>query len=141
SRAALMEESDRKHDAMQNMASRPRSLHDDLADQLGFLDCTPTVRALADYIVHNLDENGFLQMDLLEVLRDFGGDATFADAEEALRLVQRLDPPGIGARNLQKCLPLQLTPDVPFREVLQVLIPNHLEDLQQNRLPLIEKRT
>lgn len=141
SRAALMEESDRKHDAMQNMASRPRSLHDDLADQLGFLDCTPTVRALADYIVHNLDENGFLQMDLLEVLRDFGGDATFADAEEALRLVQRLDPPGIGARNLQECLLLQLTPDVPFREVLQVLITNHLEDLQQNRLPLIEKRT
>ncbi len=64
SRAALMEESDRKHDAMQNMASRPRSLHDDLADQLGFLDCTPTVHALAEYIIHNLDEDGFLRMDL-----------------------------------------------------------------------------
>ncbi len=42
SRAALSEEADRKHDAMQNMASRPRSFHDDLTDQLGFLDCDPT---------------------------------------------------------------------------------------------------
>src|ERR1700756_2735771 len=37
SRAALSEEADRKHDAMQNMASRPQSLHDYLADQLAFL--------------------------------------------------------------------------------------------------------
>ena len=44
SRAALSEEADRKHDAMQNMASRPESLHDDLAHQLGFMACEPVVR-------------------------------------------------------------------------------------------------
>src|SRR4051812_27803367 len=47
SRAALSEEADRKHDAMQNMASRPRSLHDDLSEQLGFIDLEPAVRSLA----------------------------------------------------------------------------------------------
>ena len=45
SRASLSEEGDRKQDAMQNMASRPRSFHDDLTDQLGFFDCDPTVKA------------------------------------------------------------------------------------------------
>ncbi len=45
SRAALSEEADRKHDAMQNMASRPESLPDDLAHQLGFLDCDARTRA------------------------------------------------------------------------------------------------
>src|SRR4051794_14020726 len=55
SRAALSEEADRKHDAMQNMASRPRSLQDDLEEQVGFLDCDPTVRSMAEYIIHNLD--------------------------------------------------------------------------------------
>src|SRR5437588_8336070 len=84
SRAALSEEADRKHDAMQNMASRPRSLHDDLTDQLGFLDSDPTVRALAEYIIYNLDDRGFLPLDLTEVVRDFGGDAAPAQAEEAL---------------------------------------------------------
>jgi len=141
SRAALSEEADRKHDAMQNMASRPRSLHDDLADQLGFLESDPAVRALAEYIIYNLDENGYLNHDLIEVVRDCGGDVSLPQAEEALALVQKLDPPGVGARNLRECLLLQLTPDIPSREILQVLISNHLDDLQQNRLPTIEKRT
>ena len=141
SRAALSEEADRKHDAMQNMASRPRSLHDDLADQLGFLDSDPAVRALADYIIYNLDENGYLNHDLHEVVRDYGGDVSPEQADEALALVQKLDPPGVGARNLRECLLLQLTPDIPSREILHTLISNHLDDLQQNRLPAIEKRT
>ncbi len=78
SRAALSEESDRKQEAMQNMASRPRSFHDDLTDQLGFFDCEPTVRDLAEYIIHNLDEKGYLppKFDLHEVVRDFNGRAT-----------------------------------------------------------------
>ncbi len=141
SRAALSEEADRKHDAMQNMASRPESLHDDLAHQLGYMDCSANVRALAEYIIHNLDENGFFRLDLHDVVRDYGGEANLAEAEEALEVVQMLDPPGVGARNLRECLLLQLTPEVPYRDVLQVLISNHLEDIQQNRLPQIEKKT
>jgi RNA polymerase sigma-54 factor len=141
SRAALSEEADRKHDAMQNMASRPRSLHDDLADQLGFLDAESAVRALAEYIIFNLDDNGYFNQELAEMVRDFGGDVMFAQAEEALAMVQKLDPPGVGARNLRECLLLQLTPDVPCREILQVLVANHLDDIQQNRLPAIEKKT
>ena len=141
SRAALSEETDRKHDAMQNMASRPESLHDDLAHQLGFMACEPVVRTLADYLIYNLDDSGFLNVELRDLVRDYGGDATLAQAEEALDLVQRLDPPGVGARNLRECLLLQLTPDVPYRDVLQVLITHHLDDIQQNRLPSIEKRT
>ena len=141
SRSALSEEADRKHDAMQNMASRPRSLHDDLSDQLAFLDCSPTVRSLAQYIIFNLDDKGYLNLDLNDVVRDFGGVGTVSEAEEALRLVQRLDPPGVGARDFRECLLLQLTPDVPCREILHVLIANHLEDLEQNRLPAIERKT
>ncbi len=141
SRAALSEESDRKHDAMQNMASRPQSLHDYLSDQLGFLDSDPPTRALAEYIIHNLDDNGFLNLDLNEVVRDYGGDVTHTQAEHALSMVQKLDPPGIAARNLRECLLLQLTPDVPMRDVLHVLIAHHLEDIQQNRLPTIEKKS
>jgi RNA polymerase sigma-54 factor len=141
SRASLSEESDRKQEAMQNMASRPRSLHDDLADQLGFFDCEPIVRDLAEYIVHNLDEVGLFRIDLLDVVRDFNGRATLEEAEEALRLVQRLDPPGVGARDLRECFLLQLTPETPCHDVLHTLIAEHLDDLGHNRLPAIEKKT
>ena len=98
SRASLSEESDRKQEAMQNMASRPRSFHDNLTDQLGFFDCEPIVRELAEYIIHNLDEMGLFKIELQDVVRDFNGRATTAQAEEALRLVQRLDPAGVGAQ-------------------------------------------
>jgi hypothetical protein len=62
-------------------------------------------------------------------------------AEEALAIVQRLDPPGVGARNLKECLLLQLTPGLLFYEELQVLISDHLEDLENNRLPQIARKT
>lgn len=141
SRASLSEEGDRKQDAMQNMASRPRSFHDSLTEQLCFDDCDSTIRALAEYIIYNLDENGYLKLDLHDIIRDFGGDATLEQGEEALRLVQNLDPPGVGARNLRECLLLQLTPETPSHDVLRTLISNHLDDLQHNRLPAIEKKT
>ena len=141
SRSALSEEADRKHDAMQNMASRPESLHDDLAHQLGFLDLDADERALAEYVVYNLDDNGFLKPTLYDIVRDYAGDVVLADAENALRTVQRLDPPGVGARDLKECLLLQLTPDTPLRDVLLTLITHHLDDIGQNRLPAIEKKT
>ena len=62
-------------------------------------------------------------------------------AEEALALVQKLDPPGVGARNLEECLLLQLTPETPHRDVLRVLIQNHLDDIRHNRLPAIQRKT
>jgi RNA polymerase sigma-54 factor len=141
SRASLSEEGDRKQDAMQNMASRPRSFHDDLTEQLSFFDCDPIVRALAEYIIYNLDDNGYLKLSLHEVIRDSGVEGSLEEAEEALRLVQKLDPSGVGARDLRECLLLQLSPDTPSYDVLRTLISSHLDDIQHNRLPAIEKKT
>lgn len=141
SRAALGEEADRKHDAMQNMASRPPSLHDYLAEQLVFHDVDETIEGLAEAIIQNIDDRGYLIKELREIALDFGGPATLPEAEEALRLVQRFDPPGVGARDLRECLLLQVTPETPYREVLEILIDKHLENIRQNRLPLIEKKT
>jgi RNA polymerase sigma-54 factor len=141
SRASLSEQSDRKQEAMQNMASRPRSFHDDLTDQLGFFDCATVVREMAEYIIYNLDERGLYPHDLHDVIRELNGRATPEQASEALKLVQRLDPPGVAARDLRECLLLQLNPEVPGHDVLQILISQHFDDLEHNRLPLIEKKT
>ena len=55
--------------------------------------------------------------------------------------MQKLDPPGVGARDLRECLLLQLLPGIPCYEQLQTLISGHLEDLEHNRLPVISRRT
>src|SRR5205823_104678 len=61
--------------------------------------------------------------------------------EQVLYVIQKLDPPGVGARSLEECLLLQLTPETPHREIVRVLILNHLDDIQHNRLPAIQKKT
>ncbi len=141
SRSALSEEADRKHDAMQNMASRPPSLHDYLTEQLSFPDIAPRRREIAEFVIQQLDENGYLKSDLDELAVGFPGQATLDEVSEALRLVQKLDPPGVGARDLRECLLLQLTPETPMVDVLRVLISDHLEDIEQNRLPVIARKT
>ena len=54
------EEGDKKHDAMQNMASRPQSLQDYLADQLSFLDLEPDQLDLVRFLISHIDDNGQL---------------------------------------------------------------------------------
>jgi RNA polymerase sigma-54 factor len=141
SRSGLDEESDKKHDAMQNMPSRPQSLQDYLGDQLMFVEGSAEQIRLARYLVSHIDDRGFLTTPVEEISRTYDLPATPAEVEEVLRLVQKLDPLGVGARDLRECLLLQLTPETPHRDVLRVLITNHLEDLEHNRLPIIQRRT
>jgi RNA polymerase sigma-54 factor len=141
SRNGLDDESDKKHDAMQNMASRPQSLQDYLADQLAFLEVSSEQMDLLRYLITHIDDNGYLTSSLEDIARGYTTYVTEAQLEEVLQVVQKLDPPGVGARNLKECLLLQITPETPQREILRVLIQNHLEDIQHNRLPNIQKRT
>ncbi|MCL4190966.1 MAG: RNA polymerase factor sigma-54 [Thermoguttaceae bacterium] len=141
SRNRIEEEGERRHDAMANMTARPQSLQDYLHDQLGWFDLDAALRAACDRIIYNLDANGYLQTNLEDLL---GPDATPQDLElarQALAVVQKLDPPGVAARDLRECLLLQLTPGMPYYEQLQTLISSHLEDLEHNRLPVIARKT
>ncbi|MFH1267128.1 MAG: RNA polymerase factor sigma-54, partial [Planctomycetota bacterium] len=141
SRNRVDEEGQRKHDAMANMVARPQTLEDYLHEQLGWFELAPDLRAMADRIIYNLDANGYLQSRLEDLIGPEAGEEELALAQRALGVVQRLDPPGVAARDLRECLLLQLTPGMPYYEQLQTLISTHLEDLEHNRLPVIEKRT
>jgi RNA polymerase sigma-54 factor len=137
----LEEEGDRKHDAMANMVARPQSLHDYLRDQLGWYDLDEPTRAMAERIIYNLDPNGYLQGRIEDIVDPQGGPQELALAQKALAVVQKLDPPGIGARDLRECLLLQLMPGMHCYDQLRTLISSHLEDLEHNRRPVIQRRT
>ena len=83
-----------------------------LRDQLGLLDILPETRDLSEHIIGNLDEAGYLRRDLESIVNDLAftvGISVEREAlEEALAVIQQLDPAGVGARNLQECLVLQL---------------------------------
>ena len=68
--------------------------------------------------------------------------ATTAEVEDALRVVQKLDPAGVGARDAKECLVLQVSDDTfEHPELVRALITDHLEDVAHNRLPVIQKKT
>lgn len=141
SRASLEEAGDKKLDAMQNMPSRPPSLQEHLLEQLHYVDAPEHLLPVLEYLVSNLDDNGFLRLSLEELMQGYDQPVPLHLAEETLHFLQQMDPPGVGARNLEECLLLQITEDMPHRDVLRVLIQNHLEDIAHNRLPVIQKKT
>ena len=139
----IEEEGDRKLDAMSNMEARPPSLHDYVIEQFHFFEMPLAVREFGEYLIQNLDNNGRLQASLPEIVQVYSleGKITLEEAQQALALVQRLDPPGVGARDYKECLLLQVRPDMPHRDVVVTLISSHMEDVKHNRLPVIERKT
>jgi RNA polymerase sigma-54 factor len=132
---------DPKMEAMQNTAARSMSLQEYLAGQLTLLDLDARTRRIAENIVYNLDDSGYLQYTLEEIVESMPKGTTVAEAERVLRIVQTLDPPGIGARDIKECLLLQLAADGEECELERELIEKHLDDLRMNRFPRIVRET
>ena len=84
----------------------PETLAGHLEKQLGRLALDPVQRRIASLLVGNLDEDGYLAATPEEVADEAGAET--AEVIEMLHLLQTLDPPGVGARDLSECLLLQL---------------------------------
>ena len=141
SQGALQEASDRKLDAMANVADRHTTLQNYLERQICELDLETDIQRLALRIISGLDSNGYLPHPLRDILPPNADEELLQNAEEALSVVQGLEPLGVGARDLRECLLLQLHPDMPFYDELRRLITDHLVDMGENRLPLVQRKT
>jgi RNA polymerase sigma-54 factor len=88
------------------------SFHEYLISQLGLRDLTEKQYQIGLTIIGNLDDTGYLQRDPDAMTDDLvfsqNLEATKEEILEVLKVIQDLDPPGIGARNLQECLLIQL---------------------------------
>lgn len=86
--------------------SGEQSFQEKLTEQLHLLDLDDKQFLIADVIIGNLDESGYLNRDLEAIVDDLAFsmniDATEKEVEEILHLIQELDPAGVGARNLQE---------------------------------------
>ena len=134
-----------------------RDLSDHLLDQMTLLDLTPRQQLLADEFIGNINEDGYLAVSLEDLMNgvndmviraaeEAGRDEedlplyTMAEVEEMLRVIQSLDPPGVGARDLRECLMLQLREagleqSVPYR-----LVRDCFDELINHRWSEISKR-
>lgn len=110
--------------------SSGKTFHDLLISQLGLRNLTEKQLTIAATIIGNLDESGYLRRDVNAMVDDLSFSqnltATPAEIEEVLRIIQELDPSGVGARDLKECLLIQLKrkqADLPDRDFqLPILI-------------------
>ena len=88
------------------------SFHDSLIEQIGLSNLNEEEELIAEYIIGNIDEDGYLRRDLLSIADDLAFhlniEVKLKDLERFLEIIQDFDPPGIGARDLQECLQLQI---------------------------------
>ncbi len=133
-----------------------KDLSDYLRDQVRLLDLTPRQQLLAEEFIGNIAEDGYLGATLEEIVRganqlleehavESDTDTkpqlfTAAEAEEMLRIIQKLDPPGVGARDLRECLILQLEARGETDTLAYRLVRDAFDDLKAHRWSDLGKR-
>ncbi len=115
----------------------PVTLSDHLRSQLSVLVIPDAVREAAELIIGNLEDNGYLTASLEELAAD--GSVRVADLEEGLKVVQSLDPAGVGARDLRECLLLQLASRNGQGGVAWRIVEQHLKLLERRQYQELAK--
>jgi RNA polymerase sigma-54 factor len=139
------EERDAKMEALANTAAPDESLVDHLQGQWSFIDVDDDVRRAGGAIISNLDDDGYLRTPLEELARpDDEAAVTLGALQAALPLVQKLDPVGVGARDLRECLLIQLDVESALGRDVELprrIVSDFARDVEQNRIPTIARRT
>lgn len=113
------------------------SMQEQLLEQLRCSDASPELAGIAETVIGGIDESGYLKTHPADIATGTG--CSIEEAEEAIRLVQSFDPPGIGARDLRECLRIQLQRLGKDSPELLDLVEHHLDEIARNKLPQLAK--
>jgi RNA polymerase sigma-54 factor len=135
--------SDEELPSLEATLTKREDLVDHLSWQIRLTDLTEEERRFAALVVGNLDENGYLKLEGVppeEVVPHLAAEAGLdpEDAEEVLKIIQRLDPVGVAARDLRECLLVQAQHHEMDELVLQV-IAHHLPNLEKKNYAAIAR--
>ncbi|MDH7498981.1 MAG: RNA polymerase factor sigma-54 [candidate division NC10 bacterium] len=119
---------DKGFPSFENFLSQPRSISEHLLMQLYISTAEEKLIQVGDFIIGNLDENGYLRISLEEVAGETG--ASQEEVEKALHLIQGFDPPGIAARDLRECLLLQLRELKQEQDLAGQIVSHFLRELE-----------
>ena len=123
------------------------TFHENLISQLGLRILNERQRGIAEYIIGNIDEDGYLRRELEEMVDDLAFSQNLEiDEEEALeilKVVQDFDPPGVAARDLRECLLLQLAKkdhSIPEIQTASEILTHHFEEFTRKHYEKISRR-
>ena len=112
-----------------------RSMQEYLVEQLSFRNLSEQELAVAEFLVGSIDEDGYLRRDLESISDDvvfsLGIETTTQELERLLGIIHQLEPAGIGARNLQECLLLQMgqrRTDTPAKRLAKKILTSYFDE-------------
>jgi len=145
SRSSSRQSGDSESSDPADWARAQPTLREQLHDALRLYRLDQRDREVARFVIEALDDDGYLRQDLADLAAIVDLEPTLTEDEllVALRLVQALDRPGVGARTLSECLALQLhamPDDVPGREVALQIVEHHLERLARREQAELQKQ-
>jgi RNA polymerase sigma-54 factor len=122
-----------------------QSLREFLFDQLYLKDLSEEELKIGEYLIGNVDEDGYIRRKLSAISDDLafqdGLDVPISKIDEVLKIVQELDPPGIVARDLQECLLIQLSriENSPEKEIAILILEKQFEAFSKKQFDKILK--
>jgi RNA polymerase sigma-54 factor len=131
-------EEERQEEFFEKVPVAKRSFTDQLMGQLRIATDDQRMRTIGDYIIGSLDESGYLTCDLEEIANTFG--VAVEEIDRVLELIQSFDPPGVGARNLQECLLLQLRARGLADSMAAAIVRDHFGEFKQKKYVEIARK-
>lgn len=126
------------------------TFHELLVSQLGLRVLDDKEFQIAEFLIGNIDDDGYLRRDLNSIVDDLAFsqnvDAEPEQLERLLKIIQEFDPPGVGARDLQECLALQIKRKLVGNKgnhILQIaldIIEHQMEEFSKKHYDKIQKR-
>ena len=121
----------------ENFVAFNYTLTEFLIEQLHFSSLKGQDAEIGRYIIENIDDNGYLSMSLEEICRVL--DVDLDSCERVLDVIHTFEPSGVGARDLNECLIIQLASLGELTDEIEFIISNRLNDLADNKYALISK--
>jgi RNA polymerase sigma-54 factor len=134
------DEPDKKLEAMNNTPDSGLSLHDYLLEQWRLVDADEKVKNAGEHIIDYIDEKGYLKIRLEQLYNKDRNDFDLQALEKALKLIQELEPAGVGARDVKECLLIQMKQSSEDMSFEIELVSKYLDKLLENKLPEIAKK-
>ena len=140
------EELQKKRDYKESLITKPPTLQEHLLNNLRMASFKEKKYEIAEFIVGNLDEDGYLNISLEEIVNSLNKkyspheQITKKETEEIIHIIQALGPPGIGAKNLKDCLLIQLRLKNRQKSLAYKIAEGYLAELAKNNFKLIAKK-
>lgn len=132
-------EQEDERDAKELVGKREReSLREYLLFQINILKVGDGLKRVLRFLAESTEESGYLEQDALEVAQEKYSIRESCSAD-VLGILQSLDPPGVGARNLEECLLIQLR-QKQASDLAIAMVENHLLDLAKNKISFVAKQ-